>query len=534
MSRTQPEDFRWIDPQGEPDDTTTPTTPQHAQPRPAAHPNPATRIIQLGLLTLGIGELLLQLLYVLPAWLRGRLLPSGIAIPIDQEAFVWLTPLRILWPLALACWIARSPAPRLLRAAGATAFVLLVDRGVGMVQEVFAHLERQAGLTGTSPAVPLPGSFNGLQLLAGALQIAVFLVAAFTLQVAWSAARAASRSTGTASGKSRPSLRERYAPERLAELIAWSVGLALVAAQTWSLYLQQLQHLPQLRSWMMGPAQKARFQPGIRPASPLSLKHQDASLLARQAQNAAQRGDFPQARDHSARAFKLFREIVQEDAQWEEEIHAQQAQLCNNLAWAFITADNPAIWDPVHAIQLAQTAIQLAPNEGNYWNTLAVAQFRARDDQAARSSFARAMSLRDGGDGYDWFFLAQIEAREGRFAKADEWYERAARWAENASAVDPFELHRIHAEAAAALGKPAPTPPPQSAALAGSPARPRFGDLSGRRASMRRERDSSAAKTRTPLRQPPSSPASPQSPSASNPSKNNAPTASSDSPDSSS
>ena len=38
------------------------------------------------------------------------------------------------------------------------------------------------------------------------------------------------------------------------------------------------------------------------------------------------------------------------------------------------------------------------------------------------------MDLRNGGDSFDWFFLAMAHWRLGEKDKAREWYERAVQW----------------------------------------------------------------------------------------------------------
>jgi WD40 repeat protein len=80
----------------------------------------------------------------------------------------------------------------------------------------------------------------------------------------------------------------------------------------------------------------------------------------------------------------------------------------NNLAWLLATCPELQFRDPKQAVELAKRAVELAPTVGQYWNTLGVAHYRAGDEKSAIEALEKAMSLRKGGDSFDWFFLAMI------------------------------------------------------------------------------------------------------------------------------
>jgi Flp pilus assembly protein TadD len=48
-----------------------------------------------------------------------------------------------------------------------------------------------------------------------------------------------------------------------------------------------------------------------------------------------------------------------------------------NLAWLLATCPDLKLRDAKRAVELAKKAVELTPKEGNYWNTLGVAQYRA-------------------------------------------------------------------------------------------------------------------------------------------------------------
>ena len=60
------------------------------------------------------------------------------------------------------------------------------------------------------------------------------------------------------------------------------------------------------------------------------------------------------------------------------------------------------------------------------------------------------MELGNGGDSFDWFFLAMSHWQLGQKDKAREWYDRAAQWMDKNQPTDE-ELRRFRAEAAELL-----------------------------------------------------------------------------------
>ena len=112
------------------------------------------------------------------------------------------------------------------------------------------------------------------------------------------------------------------------------------------------------------------------------------------------------------------------------------------------------------ALSYARKAVELAGDEGMYWNTLGVAYFRVQDWDEVTKALDRSMELRgDGkGDSYDWFFLAMIHARKDQKEEGRQWYDRAVAWFHNARQGNR-ELYRFQVEAAAALDIPRPPVP---------------------------------------------------------------------------
>ena len=130
---------------------------------------------------------------------------------------------------------------------------------------------------------------------------------------------------------------------------------------------------------------------------------------------------------------------------------AENANEANNLAWELVTQSDAELNLPITAVELSKTAVELAPKVGIYWNTLGVAQYRAGDWKASEAAFQNGFKFRDGGDSYDWFFLAMTVQQLGQKEQARKWHDAARLWmAKNAAQND--DLKRFSAEAAALLG----------------------------------------------------------------------------------
>jgi len=116
-----------------------------------------------------------------------------------------------------------------------------------------------------------------------------------------------------------------------------------------------------------------------------------------------------------------------------------EAPAVNNELALFL-ANNPELRlrDAALAERLARKAVIGQPQSADYRNTLGVANYRKGDDKAAIGDLEKAMSLRDGGNSYDWFFLAMAYSRLGERDKAQTWFDRAVQW---------MDSHRPHDEA---------------------------------------------------------------------------------------
>jgi tetratricopeptide (TPR) repeat protein len=129
----------------------------------------------------------------------------------------------------------------------------------------------------------------------------------------------------------------------------------------------------------------------------------------------------------------------------------------NNLAWYLTNCPNLKFRDPRRAIELARKAVELAPKKGDNWNTLGVSHFRAGNWKDAVEALEKSREHHNGGDGYDFFFLAMASWQLGKKTEALKWYKQAVQWVEknkDVLAKNPRtteELRSFRAEAAELL-----------------------------------------------------------------------------------
>jgi tetratricopeptide (TPR) repeat protein len=131
-----------------------------------------------------------------------------------------------------------------------------------------------------------------------------------------------------------------------------------------------------------------------------------------------------------------------------------------SLAWLLATCPDAKLRDPGRAVELAAKAVKLAPEDGNNWNNLGVAHYRAGDWKAAVAALNKSRKL-SGGNAYDWLFLAMAHRKLGNGEEARKAYDRAVRWLEENKAqldkdkerADELRQFRLEAEEVLELKK---------------------------------------------------------------------------------
>jgi serine/threonine protein kinase/WD40 repeat protein/Tfp pilus assembly protein PilF len=132
------------------------------------------------------------------------------------------------------------------------------------------------------------------------------------------------------------------------------------------------------------------------------------------------------------------------------------AEICNGLAWSRVSGAATKR-DPVPAIELAERAVDLAPKQASYVNTLGVALYRAARYGEAVRVLERSLSMRtDQSDARDLFVLAMARHRVGQTARARTDFDRAMRWLDahpNFDLRELADLKSFRAEAKAVLAR---------------------------------------------------------------------------------
>jgi tetratricopeptide (TPR) repeat protein len=144
------------------------------------------------------------------------------------------------------------------------------------------------------------------------------------------------------------------------------------------------------------------------------------------------------------------------------ELKPDNSKYCNRLAWLLATAPAPESRNAALAVELALRAVKAAPTDGNLWNTLGVAHYRAGHWQDAIEALGKSMERRGGVDASDWLFLAMAHWQLGHKDEARTWYDKAVEWTDQNQPKNE-ELRRFRAEAAELLGIPqSPNPTPST------------------------------------------------------------------------
>jgi hypothetical protein len=140
----------------------------------------------------------------------------------------------------------------------------------------------------------------------------------------------------------------------------------------------------------------------------------------------------------------------------------EDAQACNDLAWAYLTAPEP-LRDGKAAVLLAEKAVRKEPRNPTYCNTFGLAYYRTGQyRQAVEVLRPNLQSQEASALAYDLYILAMSCHRLGETERARDYYTWAVRGSEARKGTSPAqvdELSALRAEAEAVLGFPTPPAP---------------------------------------------------------------------------
>ena len=355
---------------------------------------------------------------------------------------------RVGWPLALAVLIRLFRWPSLAKAAAWTMGVLVLHRVIG------------AGL-GAMVAAGSPGAWPrrlgvGFDLGAGPTTVAITLarrILAFVLDLAFAMAalRVWRRSRRIEGPQPRGSRRAIVGRLTMLGVVIFA-GL-LLGARAWDAYVDVLNFSPRIRQLILRSDPAGRSAP-VFPRRRTGPTFEDRLLLKIDEGIALEiRGKHAEARTAGVEAVRMLDREKTRPRRRDGGPRQEISGAANNLAWRFATGKQPSR-EPEVAVALARASLDVA-DDGMTWNTLGVAELRAGDWAAADKAFARSLALRDGGDSFDWFFLAILRHREGDTDAATFEYDRAVKWYRE-QRPDDLELRAFQLEAAETLGLPRP------------------------------------------------------------------------------
>jgi serine/threonine-protein kinase len=96
------------------------------------------------------------------------------------------------------------------------------------------------------------------------------------------------------------------------------------------------------------------------------------------------------------------------------------------LAQFLLSCPDPKFRNPARAIEAARKAVELAPKDGDDWNTLGVALYRAGDWKGAISALEKSEALEpDTRLAFNGFFLAMARWQLGQKDHARDWHDKA-------------------------------------------------------------------------------------------------------------
>jgi tetratricopeptide (TPR) repeat protein len=363
------------------------------------------------------------------------------------------------WPLILAILLRRTRWPQLLPAAAATFLILSIGglielslqwnnaRGYGGMVGSF-HLNRRAFVSPRMSDFAL-GTLGAIQLL---LELAVAVRAILLIP---------SFRRTPAENVTRQERSRRARNGRIAVYTSLGFLFVVIRLPIWSTYLELLNHSPLVRNFVLendSPQSNWRRIHAIRAIqlTPEENRFNDLRNLITLADQYAHNGRYTEARDRYQEAIEGMDSIPRDALP----IGSMSflALALNNLAWLQATCPEIGLRDPQGAVINARRATAILPEDGNYWNTLGAAHYRAGEWDDARDALTRSMKLRNGGDSADWFFLALVDHKLGKPIGAREWYDKAVARIQRSAGTDA-ELYRFHVEAAEELGLTIPEAP---------------------------------------------------------------------------
>jgi eukaryotic-like serine/threonine-protein kinase len=130
----------------------------------------------------------------------------------------------------------------------------------------------------------------------------------------------------------------------------------------------------------------------------------------------------------------------------------------NEFAWLVALAPNRPPRDYNEALEHSRKAVELAPNTGSYYNTLALVEYRRGRWNETIAASKQSMAVRKDTDASDWYFLAMAHWQNGEKVEARKWFDKAIAWTKE-KAPKNVELLQFWKEATKLLALLGPSEP---------------------------------------------------------------------------
>jgi hypothetical protein len=351
--------------------------------------------------------------------------------------------LWIAWPLLLAVAVRWWRQPGLLPALFITALVIACEGVLGLALG-WSVISEARGM-GLLAHPSQPWFLASARVAVQTVFALVLVVGCWRLSRGW---RRHQREISASGGAKRAIL------GRLTVLGALVFAFLTLCAQLWPVAIEIIARSETIRDFILDRAPREPVRTYRLVASPESRAASAANRHITSGLQMVFGGQYEQAIASYTKGIEGFEVLLKADPD-RVEYQRELALGANNLAWLLATCPELAWRDPPRAVAFARRAVDLFPEDGNAWNTLGVAYYRAGNQDKALAALNRSLEVRQGGDAYDWFFLAMIEQERGRIEQAGHFFEQAIAWVQ-ANRPQDEELHRFWAEAAAKLNRSAP------------------------------------------------------------------------------
>jgi len=153
-------------------------------------------------------------------------------------------------------------------------------------------------------------------------------------------------------------------------------------------------------------------------------------------------------------------------------IEPEDALAHNNLAWSLVLSANRPRRDYDEALIHARRAVERAPRDGTFFNTLALTEYRLGHGNESLAASEQSLALKNGGHAVDWFILALAYWQKGDRDQARSRFDQAIAWTKQ-NAPKSTSLRQLWTEAAELLGQPGPAAPGAGSPAAAAAEKPR-------------------------------------------------------------